>query len=91
MKLVDFIKAFHLLKAKSGNEAIKDWLVLTSDLNSDGEISQSDWEKHCEWRKPETKDGRTTMIPTDKDDLITWSAIAALEEDAKKVEDTKPN
>ena len=28
------------------------------------------------------------MIPTDKNSLITWNAIAALEEDAKAVEDT---
>ena len=91
MKLVDFIKAFDLLKAKAGNETIKDWFVLTSDLNSDGKILQSNWEKHCEWRKPETKDGKTILIPTDKDDLITWSAIAALEEEAKKVEYKDPN
>ena len=88
MDIHNFIKAFDLLKAKEGKEAIKDWSLIISDLNADGKILKSDWEAHCEWRKPETKDGKITMIPTDKNSLITWNAIAALEEDAKAVEDT---
>jgi len=85
MKITDFAKAHTLFKNQSGNEDIKDTSVIISDLQGDWTITEATWEKQCEWRA--LKNGLYDIA--DKPSKVTWSAIAALEEDAKKVPDSK--
>ena len=85
MKIRDFIVAHGLFIEKSGNEDIKLTGVLVSDINHDDQISESTWEKQCEWR---AYDSSTKIYEcSEKPSKVTWSAIAALEGDAKKVAD----
>ena len=83
MNINDFVKAHTLLKNQSGNEDIKETAVIISDLQGDWTITEATWEKQCEWRA--LKNGIYDCA--DKPSKVTWSAIAALEEDAKKVAD----
>ena len=86
MNISTFGKAYTLLINKSGNEDIKDTDVWISDINQNDTITESTWLSMCEWRA--LKNG--VLDVADKNSKVTWSAIAALEEDAKKVADS-PN
>ena len=66
---------------KSGNEDIKDTGVMVSNIYHNDTITESTWLSMCEWRA--LKNG--VLDVADKNSKVTWSAIAALEEDAKKV------
>ena len=81
MDIENFAKAYTLFINKSGNEDIKDTGVVVSNINNT--ITESTWLSMCEWRA--LKNG--VLDVADKNSKVTWSAIAALEEDAKKVAD----
>ena len=81
MDIENFAKAYTLFINKSGNEDIKDTGVVVSNINNT--ITESTWLSMCEWRA--LKNG--VLDVSEKDSKVTWSAIAALEEDAKKVAD----
>ena len=81
MDIENFVKAYTLFINKSGNEDIKDTGVVVSNINNT--ITESTWLSMCEWRA--LKNG--VLDVSEKDSKVTWSAIAALEEDAKKVAD----
>ena len=83
MDIENFVKAYTLFINKSGNEDIKDTGVWVSNINNDSTITESTWLSMCEWRA--LKNG--VLDIAEKDSKVTWSAIAALEEDAKKVAD----
>ena len=83
MDIENFVKAYTLFINKSGNEDIKDTGVWISNINNDNTITESTWLSMCEWRA--LKNG--VLDIADKNSKVTWSAIAALEEDAKKVAD----
>ena len=83
MDIENFVKAYTLFINKSGNEDIKDTGVWISNINNDNTITESTWLSMCEWRA--LKNG--VLDVADKNSKVTWSAIAALEEDAKKVAD----
>ena len=83
MDINTFVKAYTLFINKSGNEDIKDTGVMVSDINHNNTITESTWLPMCEWRA--LKNG--VLDVADKNSKVTWSAIAALEEDAKKVAD----
>ena len=83
MDIENFAKAYTLFINKSGNEDIKDTGVWISNINNDNTITESTWLSMCEWRA--LKNG--VLDIADKNSKVTWSAIAALEEDAKKVAD----
>ena len=85
MTIRDFIVAHGLFIEKSGNEDLKLTGVMVSDINHDNQITESTWEKQCEWR---AYDSSTKIYEcSEKPSKFTWSAISALEEDAKKVPD----
>ena len=86
MDINTFIKAYTLFINKSGNEDIKDTDVMVSDINHNNTITESTWLSMCEWRA--LKNG--VLDIADKSSKVTWAAISALEEDAKKVSDN-PN
>ena len=83
MDINTFLKAYTLLRNKTGNEDIKDTGVIVSNINGNNTITELNWLSMCEWRA--LKNG--VLDVADKNSKITWSAIAALEEDAKKVAD----
>ena len=83
MDINTFLKAYTLLRNKTGNEDIKDTGVIVSNINGNNTITESNWLSMCEWRA--LKNG--VLDVADKNSKVTWSAIAALEEDAKKVAD----
>ena len=83
MDINTFVKAYTLFINKSGNEDIKDTDVMVSDIYHNDTITESTWLSMCEWRA--LKNG--VLDVADKNSKVTWSAIAALEEDAKKVAD----
>lgn len=83
MDIENFVKAYTLFINKTGNEDIKDTSVWVSNLNNDNTITESTWLSMCEWRA--LKNGVYDLA--DKNSKVTWSAIVALEEDAKKVAD----
>ena len=86
MDINTFLKAYTLFINKSGNEDIKDTDVMVSDIYQNDTISESTWLSMCEWRA--LKNG--VMDVADKSPKVTWSAIAALETEAKAVSDN-PN
>ena len=81
MDINTFVKAYTLFINKSGNEDIKDTGVMVSNIYHNNTITESTWLSMCEWRA--LKNG--VLDVADKNSKVTWSAIAALEEDAKKV------
>ena len=81
MDINTFIKAYTLFINKSGNEDIKDTGVVVSNINGNNTITESNWLSMCEWRA--LKNG--VLDVAEKNSKVTWSAIAALEEEAKKV------
>ena len=81
MDINTFLKAYTLLRNKTGNEDIKDTGVIVSNINGNNTITESNWLSMCEWRA--LKNG--VLDVADKNSKVTWSAIAALEEEAKKV------
>ena len=81
MDINTFVKAYTLFINKSGNEDIKDTGVMVSNIYHNDTITESTWLSMCEWRA--LKNG--VLDVADKNSKVTWSAIAALEEDAKKV------
>jgi len=83
MDINTFLKAYTLLRNKTGNEDIKDTGVIVSNINGNNTITELNWLSMCEWRA--LKNG--VLDVADKNSKVTWSAIAALEEDAKKVAD----
>ena len=83
MDINTFCKAYTLFINKSGNEDIKDTDVMVSDIYHNDTITESTSLSMCEWRA--LKNG--VLDVADKNSKVTWSAIAALEEDAKKVAD----
>ena len=83
MDINTFLKAYTLLRNKTGNEDIKDTGVIVSNINGNNTITELNWLSMCEWRA--LKNGGLDVA--DKNSKVTWSAIAALEEDAKKVAD----
>ena len=83
MEITTFVKAHDLFKNKSGNEDIKYTDVMVSDIFHNGIITESTWLSMCEWRA--LKNGVFDI--SEKPDKVTWAAISALEEDAKKVVD----
>ena len=83
MDINTFLKAYTLFRNKTGNEDIKDTGVIVSNINGNNTITESNWLSMCEWRA--LKNG--VLDVADKNSKVTWSAIAALEEDAKKVAD----
>ena len=83
MDINTFLKAYTLFRNKTGNEDIKDTGVIVSNINGNNTITELNWLSMCEWRA--LKNG--VLDVADKNSKITWSAIAALEEDAKKVAD----
>ena len=83
MEINTFLKAYTLLRNKTGNEDIKDTGVIVSNINGNNTITELNWLSMCEWRA--LKNG--VLDVADKNSKVTWSAIAALEEDAKKVAD----
>ena len=83
MDINTFLKAYTLLRNKSGNEDIKDTGVVVSNINGNNTITESNWLSMCEWRA--LKNG--VLDVAEKNSKVTWSAIAALEEEAKKVAD----
>ena len=85
MEITTFVKAHDLFKNKSGNEDIKYTDVMVSDIFHNGIITESTWLSMCEWRA--LKNG--VMDVADKSSKVTWSAIAALETEAKAVSDNR--
>ena len=83
MDINTFLKAYTLFRNKTGNEDIKDTGVIVSNINGNNTITESNWLSMCEWRA--LKNG--VLDVAEKNSKVTWSAIAALEEDAKKVAD----
>ena len=83
MDINTFLKAYTLFRNKTGNEDIKDTGVIVSNINGNNTITELNWLSMCEWRA--LKNG--VLDVADKNSKVTWSAIAALEEDAKKVAD----
>ena len=83
MDINTFLKAYTLLRNKTGNEDIKDTGVIVSNINGNNTITESNWLSMCEWRA--LKNG--VLDVAEKNSKVTWSAIAALEEEAKKVAD----
>jgi len=83
MDINTFIKAYTLFINKSGNEDIKDTGVMVSDIYHNDTILETTWLSMCEWRA--LKNG--VLDVAEKNSKVTWSAIAALEEEAKKVAD----
>ena len=81
MDINTFLKAYTLLRNKTGNEDIKDTGVIVSNINGNNTITESNWLSMCEWRA--LKNG--VLDVAEKNSKVTWSAIAALEEEAKKV------
>ena len=81
MDINTFIKAYTLFINKSGNEDIKDTGVMVSDIYHNDTILETTWLSMCEWRA--LKNG--VLDVAEKNSKVTWSAIAALEEEAKKV------
>jgi len=83
MDITTFLKAHTLFINKAGNEDIKDTSVMVSDINYDRTITESTWLKQCEWRA--LKNGLHDLA--DKPSKVTWSALSALETEAKAVSD----
>ena len=83
MDINTFLKAYTLLRNKTGNEDIKDTGVIVSNINGNNTITELNWLSMCEWRA--LKNG--VLDVAEKNSKVTWSAIAALEEEAKKVAD----
>jgi len=83
MDINTFLKAYTLFINKSGNEDIKDTDVMVSDIYHNDTITESTWLSMCEWRA--LKNGIYDVA--DKQSKVTWSAIAALETEAKAVPD----
>tara|TARA_Y100000813_G_C23835789_1_gene199644 strand:+ start:136 stop:393 length:258 start_codon:yes stop_codon:yes gene_type:complete len=83
MDINTFVKAYILLKNKSGYEDIKYTDVMVSDIYHNDTITESTWLSMCEWRA--LKNGIYDVA--DKQSKVTWSAIAALETEAKAVPD----
>ena len=83
MDINTFLKAYTLFRNKTGNEDIKDTGVIVSNINGNNTITELNWLSMCEWRA--LKNG--VLDVADKNSKVTRSAIAALEEDAKKVAD----
>ena len=81
MDINTFLKAYTLLRNKTGNEDIKDTGVIVSNINGNNTITELNWLSMCEWRA--LKNG--VLDVAEKNSKVTWSAIAALEEEAKKV------
>ena len=81
MDINTFLKAYTLFRNKTGNEDIKDTGVIVSNINGNNTITESNWLSMCEWRA--LKNG--VLDVAEKNSKVTWSAIAALEEEAKKV------
>ena len=81
MDINTFLKAYTLLRNKTGNEDIKDTGVIVSNINGNNTITESNWLSMCEWRA--LKNG--VLDVAEKNSKVTWSAIAALEEEAKEV------
>ena len=81
MDINTFIKAYTLFINKSGNEDIKDTGVMVSDIYHNDTILETTWLSMCEWRA--LKNG--VLDVAEKNSKVTWSAIAALEEEAKNV------
>ena len=85
MDINTFLKAYTLFINKSGNEDIKDTDVMVSDIYHNDTITESTWLSMCEWRA--LKNGIYDVA--DKQSKVTWSAIAALETEAKAVPDNR--
>ena len=83
MDINTFLKAYTLFRNKTGNEDIKDTGVIVSNINGNNTITESNWLSMCEWRA--LKNGIYDVA--DKQSKVTWSAIAALETEAKAVPD----
>ena len=83
MDINTFLKAYTLLRNKTGNEDIKDTGVIVSNINGNNTITELNWLSMCEWRA--LKNG--VLDVADKNSKVTWSAIAALETEAKAVPD----
>ena len=83
MDINTFLKAYKLFINKSGNEDIKDTDVMVSNIYHNNTITESTWFSMCEWRA--LKNGIYDVA--DKPSKVTWSAIAALETEAKAVPD----
>ena len=83
MDINTFLKAYTLFRNKTGNEDIKDTGVMVSDIYHNDTILETTWLSMCEWRA--LKNG--VLDVAEKNSKVTWSAIAALEEEAKKVAD----
>ena len=83
MDINTFLKAYTLLRNKTGNEDIKDTGVIVSNINGNNTITESNWLSMCEWRA--LKNG--VLDVAEKNSKVTWSAIAALETEAKAVPD----
>ena len=81
MDINTFLKAYTLFRNKTGNEDIKDTGVIVSNINGNNTITELNWLSMCEWRA--LKNG--VLDVAEKNSKVTWSAIAALEEEAKKV------
>ena len=77
MKIEHFVDA-QALWAKAESSTVS---VIVSDLNNDGEIKESTFEKQCEWRQPYRS---SVAEPIDRPADCTWAAIAEHEDQAKK-------
>ena len=86
MDINTFLKAHKLLKNQVGNEDIKYTDIMVSDIYHNDTVTEETWLSMCEWRA--LKNGVFDI--SEKPDKVTWAAISALEEDAKKVSDN-PN
>ena len=83
MDINTFLKAYTLLRNKTGNEDIKDTGVIVSNINGNNTITESNWLSMCEWRA--LKNG--VLDIADKSSKVTWAEISALETQAKAVSD----
>ena len=50
MDINTFLKAYTLLRDKTGNEDIKDTGVIVSNINGNNTITELNWLSMCEWR-----------------------------------------
>ena len=83
MDINTFLKAHTIFRNQAGNEDIKDTDIMVSDIYHNDTITEKTWLSMCEWRA--LKNG--VLDISEKPDKVTWAAISALEEDAKKVVD----
>ena len=83
MDINTFLNAYKIFRNQAGNEDIKDTDIMVSDIYHNDTVTEETWLSMCEWRA--LKNGVYDI--SEKPDKVTWAAISALEEDAKKVVD----